>query len=404
MSKPATLRDAVTGTVIPSDLYGFAERLTQAEWSVIYELREVLDREVRPHLNEHWEAGTFPDEIRQPLNDLHLMDPRALRDAGEPVRGLFNGFLTLEMARLDASVATYYNAHASLFRTICARGGSPEQAVELDQKIRDHTVAGVFALTEPEHGSDIAGGLSTTARQNPADGTWVINGAKRWIGGALDADILATCARDEADGQVKCFLVPRQSAGVFMAKIHGKTALRIMQNAHITYDNVQVDANARLLAINSFGDISTCLRDARSGVPWMAVGVMAGAYEAALRYVRGRVQFGRPVASFQLIQEKLALMLGNITSSLGMAVQLTEMQSQGVYRDENSALAKMHTCLRMRESVAWAREICGGNGITLDTDVARFHADAEAVYSYEGTHEINALVVGRALAGVGAFV
>lgn len=400
----ATLRDAAMGTVIPSDLYGFAERLTEAERAVIYELREVLDSKVRPHLNEHWEAGTFPDQIRQPLINLHLMDPKALRDAGEPVRGLFSGFVTLEMARLDASVATYYNAHASLFRTVCCRGGSPEQASELDQKIRNYTLTGVFALTEPDHGSDIAGGLSTTARWDTADGSWVINGAKRWIGGAFDADLLATCARDVADDQVKCFLVPRGAAGLTLEKIHGKTALRIMQNAHITYDDVRVDANARLMGINSFQDITTCLRDARAGVPWMAVGIMAGSYEAALRYVRNRVQFGRPIASFQLIQEKLALMLGNLTSSLGMAVQLAEMQSQGVYRDENSALAKMHTCLRMRETVALAREVCGGNGITLEADVARFHADAEAVYSYEGTHEINALVVGRAITGVGAFV
>jgi glutaryl-CoA dehydrogenase len=139
-------------------------------------------------------------------------------------------------------------------------------------------------------------------------------------------------------------------------------------------------------------------------VAWMATGAMAGAYEAALNYVRRREQFGRPIAGFQLVQEKLAMMLGNLTAALGMVVQLTEQQAAGIYRDENSALAKMYTSLRLRETVALAREVCGGNGITLDTDVARFHADAEAIYSYEGTHEINSLIVGRAVTGVGAFI
>ena len=130
----------------------------------------------------------------------------------------------------------------------------------------------------------------------------------------------------------------------------------------------------------------------------------AGAYEAAVRYTTARTQFGRPIAGYQLIQEKLARMLANLTASLGVVVRLTQLQEQGIYRDEDSALAKMLTGLNMRETVALAREVCGGNGITLETDVARFHADAEAVYSYEGTHEINALILGRAITGLGAFV
>ena len=189
-----------------------------------------------------------------------------------------------------------------------------------------------------------------------------------------------------------------------MTIIPHKASLRIMQNAHIDYQDVRVPEAARLQQINSFQDVARCLRRMRSDVAWMAVGAQAGAYEAAARYVREREQFGKPIGGFQLVQEKLALMLGNLTASLGMVVQLTEQQSQGVYRDENSALAKMYTSLRLRETVALAREVCGGNGITLDTDVARFHADAEAIYSYEGTHEINALIVGRAITGLGAFV
>jgi glutaryl-CoA dehydrogenase len=274
-------------------------------------------------------------------------------------------------------------------------------ATELDPKVRTFALTGVFALTEPDHGSDIARGLATSVRR--VGNEWVINGAKRWIGGADTADVLAVFARDEANGQVKAFLVPREAAGVRLTKIYGKTALRMMQNADIVLDGVRVDESARLGSINSFRDVAELLRRMRSDVAWIACGVQAGAYEAALRYTGRRVQFGRPVAGFQLVQEKLARMLANLTASLGIAVRLTQLQDRGIYRDEDSALAKMATSLHMRETVALAHEVVGGNGITLETDVARFHADAEAVYSYEGTHEINALVVGRSVTGLSAF-
>jgi glutaryl-CoA dehydrogenase len=177
----------------------------------------------------------------------------------------------------------------------------------------------------------------------------------------------------------------------------------MMQNAHITLDGVRVTEADRLHSVNSFKDVAAMLRAMRSDVAWIATGIQAGAFEAALKYVREREQFGRQLGSFQLVQEKLARMLGNVTASLSLVVRLTEQQERGIYRDQDSALAKMQTSLAMRETVALAREVVGGNGITLDTDVARFHADAEAVYSYEGTHEINALIVGRALTGASAF-
>jgi glutaryl-CoA dehydrogenase len=397
-------RPVAVGTVIPSDLYGFAERLTEAERKVLTDLREQLQSTVYPHLNDAWDKAELPAELLQAVRGLELMDPPALRAAGEPVRDLLTGFRNFELARCDINVGTLYNAQAGLFRTVCTLGGSPAQAAELDARIRTYELTGVFALTEPDHGSDVAGGLATSATRDEATGEWVINGAKRWIGGASVSDVMATFARDTADGQVKCFLVPREAEGVTMTIIPNKASLRIMQNAHIEYQDVRVAEADRLHGINSFKDVARCLRNMRSDVAWMAVGAQAGAYEAALRYVREREQFGRPIAGFQLVQEKLALMLGNLTASLGMVVQLTEQQAAGVYRDENSALAKMYTSLRLRETVALAREVCGGNGITLDTDVARFHADAEAIYSYEGTHEINALIVGRAVTGIGAFV
>ena len=382
----------------PSDQFGYSTMLCADELSVLADLREVLDTVVQPLLADHWEAGEFPLQIVPELVRLNLMNP--VRGTGPTA--LYAGFRNFELARTDASIATFYNAQSGLFRTTVALGGSPEQVAALDKRIQSFAYTGVFALTEPEHGSDIAGGLATGARRT--GDTWVLNGQKRWIGGAASADVLAVFARDETDGQIKAFLVPTDADGVSLRKIEHKTSLRIMQNADIDLVEVHVDESDRLQRINSFRDVAALLRSMRSDVAWIATGLQAGAYEAALRYVKNREQFGKPIAAFQLTQQKLATMLGNVTASLGMVVRLTQQQEAGVFTEENSALAKMFCCERMRHTVALAREVVGGNGITLDTDVARFHADAEAVYSYEGTHDINSLIVGRAVTGHSAFV
>ncbi|KAD4059768.1 glutaryl-CoA dehydrogenase [Arthrobacter yangruifuii] len=383
------------------DPFNVEGRLTDAEKAPLRRLRRVLDDTARPLLADYWEAGEFPYQLDGPLRELNLMVPPELTADGAEPRALYHGFRIFELARTDASVATYYTAQAGLFRTACRVGGTPEQFAQWDPLITTFDMTGVFCLTEPEHGSDIAGGLSTSARRDGDE--WILDGAKRWIGGAFTADYLAVFARDVADGQVKGFLVDREAPGVRLEKIRGKTSLRMMQNADIYLDGVRVPEAQRLGNVNSFKDVAAMLRAMRSDVAWIATGIQAGAYEAALRYVRSREQFGRSLGSFQLVQEKLARMLGNVTASLNLVAGLAERQQEGIFRDEDSALAKMWISLHMRETVALAREVVGGNGITLATDVARFHADAEAVYSYEGTHEINALVVGRAVTGKSAF-
>ena len=384
-----------------ADWYDAESLLTEDERRVLARLRDFLDREAKPVLAEYWERGEFPEQLARPLIDLDLMEPAELTQDG-PARGIYQGFRIFELARTDASLATWYTAQAGLFRTAIRVGASEHQQAEWMPKVIDFSLNGVFSLTEPESGSDIAGGLSTTARRQ-ADGSWILDGAKRWIGGAATADVLAVFARDIADGQVKAFLVDRKAAGVTLEKISGKTSLRMMQNAHITLAGVRVPEAMRLHNVNSFKDVAAMLRAMRSDVAWIATGIAAGAFEAALAYVTERQQFGRSLGSFQLVQEKLARMLGNVTASLSLVVRLTEQQAKGIYRDQDSALAKMQTSLFMRDTVALAREVVGGNGITLDTGVARFHADAEAVYSYEGTHDINDLIIGRALTGESAF-
>jgi glutaryl-CoA dehydrogenase len=376
--------------------------LTADERTQLRKLRGFLETEAQPLLDDHWERGEFPAQLIKPMAALDLISPPSLTADGATPRSLYEGFRNLELARTDASLATYYNGQSGLFRTTILRGGSEEQVRRWLPLVDSFEIAGAFALTERAHGSDIARGLETSARR--AGDRWILDGEKRWIGNVVFADYIAVMARDVADGQVKGFLVKKDAPGVALTPIRGKTSLRMVQNSDIVLDGVEVDEEHRLARINSFSDVADLLRAMRSGVAWFAVGVQAGAYEAALRYAGERHQFGRPLSGFQLIQDKLVGMLGNLTASLGMVVRLSQQQDSGVYRDQDSALAKAWTCSRMRETVAAACEIVGGNGVLLEHAVARFFADAESIYTYEGTKEINTLVVGRAITGRSAFV
>jgi glutaryl-CoA dehydrogenase len=382
------------------DPYGFTELLDDAERSAIARLRAVLAAEVEPLLADHWERGTFPEQIIAPLAALRLMDPPEFDGATDADHALYRGFRNFELARTDVSVATFYNGQAGLFRTSVECGGSPAQLAELAPRIRSFELRGAFALTEPDHGSDIARGIETTARRDGRE--WVIDGRKRWIGGAVLADVIVVFARTDHDG-VGAFLVPRDAPGLTLTTMTGKTALRIVQNSDIDLVGVRVPDSARLARVNSFADVVRMLGAMRADVAWIAVGAQAGAFDAAADYARRREQFGRAIGGYQLVQEKLATMLANLTASLALVVRLTERQAAGDSTDEDSALAKMFTAGRLRETVALGREIAGGNGILLEHRVARFFCDAEAVYSYEGTHEINALIVGRGITGLSAF-
>ena len=279
--------------------------------------------------------------------------------------------------------------------------GSDEQRERFLPAMASYHKIGSFGLTEPEVGSGASAGLQTTARRE--GDTWILNGQKKWIGNATFGDLTVIWAKDVADGQVKGFVVENSSPGFTVEKQMHKIALRIVQNGLITLDNVRVAESDRLQRANSFKDTAAVLRMTRAGVAWMAVGCALGAYENTLAYARTRQQFGRPIGGFQLVQE-LVRMLGNVTSAYGLCVRLSQLQDEGLAEDRHSSLAKAFCTMRMRETVGWARELPGGNGILLEHNVGRFVADAEAIYSYEGTREMNTLIVGRSLTGLSAFV
>jgi glutaryl-CoA dehydrogenase len=384
------------------DFYSYEHLLDDDERELLHAVRKFMTTDVAPVLLEHWSRATFPFEIVPGMRELGI--------AGLPYQGygcagrryLLDGMIAMELARTDCSIATFNGVHAGLAMGSIYLCGSDEQRQRFLPAMARYDMIGSFGLTEPDVGSGASAGLQTTARR--VGDSWILNGQKKWIGNAPFGDLSVIWAKDVTDGQVKGFLVQNSSRGFVVEKQMHKIALRIVQNGLITMDNVVVDEADRLQRATSFKDTAEVLRMTRAGVAWMAVGCAMGAYENALAYARSRRQFGRPIGGFQLVQDLLVRMLGNVTSSYGLCVRLSQLQDEGLAEDRHSSLAKAFCTVRMRETVGWARELLGGNGILLEHNVGRFVADAEAIYSYEGTREMNTLIVGRSLTGQSAFV
>lgn len=380
------------------DFFGFERQLEPAERERLQEVRGWLDKEVRPIAVDCWNRAEFPMDIIPKLAELDVVSP--VRRQG--CSNLLAGMIHAEFTRADTSIATFIGVHDGLFTGSIEALASEEQKQAWLPDIYALKKIGAFGLTEPLGGSDVAGGTRTTARRD--GGQWILNGAKRWIGNATFSDWVVIYARDVQDDQVKGFLVDTTLPGFSATRIENKISLRTVQNADILLDNVAVPDEFHLKGANSFKDTNKVLKVTRLAVAWQAVGQQLAAFDVARRYCLERQQFGRPLASFQLVQDQLVQILGNAVASMGMMVQLARLEDAGAARDEQSALAKAFTTARMRESVALGRSILGGNGIVTDYEMAKIFADAEAIYSYEGTHEINSLVVGRSITGIPAFV
>ncbi|ANS70704.1 glutaryl-CoA dehydrogenase [Streptomyces lincolnensis] len=389
---------------LTADFYHYESLLPDEERKILLKARTLLREQVRPLVNENWAKGEFPRELITLFRDSGLagLPYEGYGEHRPTVSNLLSGMLAMEMARTDASVSTFFGVHNGLAMYSIFSGGDQEQRDRWLPQMAAMDRIGAFAMTEPLGGSDVAGGMRTTARRE--GDTWVLNGAKKWIGNATFADLVVVWARDVDDNHVKGFVVEKGTPGFDPVKIEHKVAFRIVENAEITLTDVRVPEANRLQRIDSFRDVAEILRATRAGVAWQALGVMIGAYELALDYARERRQFGRPIGGFQLVQDLLVRSLGDITASWGMLVQLARLQDAGIFRDEHSALAKAFVTARMREVVARSREIFGGNGILLDHDIARFFVDAEAIYSFEGTREMNTLIVGKSITGQSAFV
>ncbi|WGK64296.1 acyl-CoA dehydrogenase family protein [Croceiramulus getboli] len=387
---------------IDGDFYDLSLKLSPEEREMQLRMRNFMEDEVKPIANRYWNRAEFPHEIIPKMAALNLCGI-AYQGYGCPGKSfLMEGILAMELARIDVSISTFFGVHSGLAMGAIYLCGSEEQKQEWLPKMQRFEKIGAFGLTEPEVGSAVAGGLGTTCKKIGEE--WILNGQKKWIGNATFSDLTIIWARDEDSGRVKGFIVRKENPGFTAEKMQDKMALRTVQNALITLKDCRVPESDRLQKANSFKDTAKVLRMTRAGVAWQAVGCARGAYESALKYTKKREQFGRPIASFQLIQNHLVEMLSNLTAMQTLCFRLSEMQDQEILTDEHASLAKVFCSMRTRDVVSRAREVMGGNGILLEYDVARFVADAEAIYSYEGTKEINSLIVGRAITGYSAFV
>lgn len=380
------------------DFYAIESTLGADERATLQSVRAFMDERVAPIINDYWVRDAFPFELIEPLKSLGL---GTIGLEGSTPQ--FRGMLIMEMCRVDASFATFFGVHHDLAMGSIAMLGSPAQKKRWLPAMGALEAIGCFALTEPLVGSGAGGGLTTTAARDGE--SWVLNGEKKWIGNAPWCDLSVVWARDVADNQVKGFVVENKTTlGFTVEKIENKMALKAVQNGHITLKDCRIAEANRLQGANSFRDTAKVVRETRSGVGWMATGVQMGAYENAVRYAQSRKQFGKPIGAFQLMQELIAKMLANVIACQSMMLRLAEIEQAGNLTDQHAALAKAFTTTRMRETVAWARELHGGNGIIVDYNVGRFFADAEALYSYEGTFQMQNLIVGKAMTGFSAFV
>jgi len=386
------------------DFFKFKEDLPAEEMGIVKKVREYMETKVQPIINKYWVEDSFPFELLPSFKELGI--------AGSGIDGygcpggspLLVGLLAMEIARTDTSIATFFGVHSGLAMGSIHLNGTEEQKQKWLPVMARMEKIGCFGLTEPLVGSGTGGGLLTTAKRE--GDTWVLNGQKRWIGNAPWCDLSIIWARDVADNQVKGFIVENKTTpGFSVEKMEGKIALKVVQNGQITMDNCRIpEANRLAGGKGTFRDTALVLRGTRHLSGWEITGTQMGAYENALKYAQERLQFGKPIGSFQLVQELLAKMLGNIVACQCMLARSVELETKGKLTDSQAAIVKAFCTSKARETVSWARESMGGNGILVDYNVARHFADAEAIYSYEGTYQMQTLIVGKAITGLSAFV
>lgn len=362
--------------------------------------RAFVQDEVRPVIDGFWDRAEYPLHLAKRLGDLDL-----LRDGidvpGFPEQSLLAASLTtMELARGDGSISTIVGVQGALALRSIAFCGSDEQKQRWLPSLARGEELGAFALTEPTHGSDSVS-LETSAR---ADGDeFVIHGHKKWIGSGSVGQIAVVWARGD-DGRVQGFLVPQDAPGYHATTIEGKISLRAIWQAHIEFDGVRVGADAKLPGANSFADTARVLQATRLGVAWAALGHATAVYETAVHYAKQRMQFGRPLAASQVVQGRLAEMLSQLTSLQTLLMQLTRAEETGDLTGPGASLGKYTATRTARAMAAQARDMLGGNGILLQHRVARHFADIEAIHTYEGTETVQALIIGREITGISAFV
>lgn len=388
------------GKALGTDYFLLKGTLSASELDYLERTRGFVHDEVLPVINSYWERADVPMELFRRLGELGLVGDGIKGYGCPPMSSTAAGLITMELNRGDGSVGTFLGVQAGLAMRSIAIHGSEEQKRRWLPAMARCEKLGAFALTEPLHGSDSVA-LETEARR--VGGSYVINGAKRWIGSGSIADVVVVWARDVEDKQVKGFLVEKGTSGYSAKVIEGKASLRALWQADIELSDVVIPAANRLPGANNFKAAGEVLKSTRAACAWMALGHAVAGYDAALTYALQRKQFGKPLVSFQIVQEKLVRMLSEITAMQLYCVRIGRLDETDDLSDTIASLAKLNNTVKAREVLAEARNLMGGNGILLENHVIRHMADMEAIYTFEGTETIQTLIVGRHITGVSAF-
>jgi glutaryl-CoA dehydrogenase len=389
-----------SGSTPDTDFYAIDDLLSEEERCIRDLVHDFSQREVAPIINDYWEREAFPFELLPKLAALGIAGG-TIEGYGCPgMSAVAAGMVMQELSRGDSGLCTFYGNHTFLAMRSIALYGSEEQKQRWLPALARMEKIGGFALTEQNLSSSDASNLGTLARR--VGKTYILTGTKRWIVNATFADVMVVWARDEK-GLVGAFLVEKGTAGFEARIIPGKMSKRTLWCTDITLNQVQIPLENRLPGVRSFQSAIRLLTGTRTIVSWEATGLALAAYEVALDYAKQRKQFGRPLAAFQMIQYRLATMLSKITSMQLMSLRLSQLQDEGKLTSARAALAKMTTARLAREVIADARDMLGANGLLYENRIARYHADIEAIVTYDGPDAIQALMVGQAITGEAAF-
>ncbi|RTH05144.1 MULTISPECIES: acyl-CoA dehydrogenase family protein [Thermus] len=383
------------------DFYALEDLLTPEEKEIQKAARRFLEKEALPYIRDWWEEGVFPTHLIPRFAELGFLGPTLPPEyGGAGVSSAAYGLIAYELERVDSGLRSFVSVQSSLVMYPIYAFGSEEQKREFLPKLARGEMVGAFGLTEPDGGSDPYGNMKTKARLE--GNTWVLNGTKMWITNGNLAHIAIIWAKDE-EGRVLGFIVPTDTPGFQAQEVKHKMSLRASVTSELVLEEVRVPEALRLPKAESLKAPLSCLTQARFGIAWGVLGALEAVYTEAVEFAKSRSTFGEPIAKKQLVQAKLAEMLADHTEGLLLAWRLARLKDEGKLKPAQVSLAKRQNVWKALKAARLARDILGGSGITLEYHAIRHMLNLETVYTYEGTHDIHTLVLGREATGLSAF-
>ncbi|PKL75561.1 MAG: acyl-CoA dehydrogenase [Candidatus Melainabacteria bacterium HGW-Melainabacteria-1] len=382
-----------------ADFYQLDDLLTEDERMVRDTVRSFVEEQYLPIITDHYRNGTFPHEIIPKLGELGLLGPTIEGYGCAGLNAIAYGLICQELERGDSGLRSFASVQSSLVMYPIYAYGSEAQKEKWLPQLAAGTKVGCFGLTEPDFGSNPSG-MITRARKSA--GGYVLNGAKMWITSGSTADIAVVWAKDD-EGEIRGFLVEKGTPGFSAVDIEGKFSLRASVTSELILENCEIPAENMLPHAKGLKGPLGCLSQARYGIAWGALGAAMACYDTALNYSKARIQFDKPIASFQLVQQKLVYMITEITKGQLLAYRLGQLKDQGKMKHPQISMAKMNNVKIALDISRIAREVLGANGIADEYPIMRHMTNLESVYTYEGTHDIHALTVGREVTGIAAF-